>query len=175
MDIEDSGGGNVSLKVRRIDDNRLFMIDTDELSKECLVNVIVDLHNSKTRLLEKQTRASSLPEPKPFVNVEPSPKKFSGTQIVEILANKKRWVNKTVRISGSFYYRSSSSQVFSIKQEGDDRLDVSFSELPSRIKEQILLLKNYSSTKMEIFGKLEMRSSFSSSITLNARRIEFIK
>ena len=125
----------------------------------------------KTNKSEYPTRTK-----KPFVKVvEPSPKKFSGTQIVEILANKKRWVNKTVRISGSFYYRSSSSQVFSIKQEGDDRLDVSFSELPSRIKEQILLLKNYSSTKMEIFGKLEMRSSFSSSITLNARRIEFIK
>ena len=180
LDVINKGGGQVEVKVKRSSDQSVFLIDLEDLSKECLVNLIIDLHKTNgalvTEMKAKQEIAGNI-VPKPPVNIAPprlpNPPDFPGTQIVEILSDVKRWDRKTVRINGLLDYRSSSSEQFSINQGGDESIYVSYKDLPRRDKEKILKIKIFSDKKVQVFGKLTMSSSYSNRLTLHARRIEF--
>ena len=180
LDVINKGGGQVEVKVKRSSDQSIFSIDLDDLSKECLVNLIIDLHETNGGLVKEMKTKKEIAVnivPKPQVKIPlprpPNQPDFSGTQIVEILSDVKRWDRKTVRINGLFDYRSSSYERFSINQGGDARIDVFYEDLPRRDKENILKITNFSDKKVQVLGKLVMGSSFSNRLTLHARRIEF--
>jgi hypothetical protein len=177
LDVVNKGGGIVEVKVKRKSDQRIFLIDLEDLSKECLVNLIVDLDKTNSDLIKekevkKQIAVNIAPKP-PFKPPPPIQPSFPGTQIVEILSDVKRWDKKTVRINGLLDYRSSSSEQFSINQGGDVSIYVSYEDLPRRDKENILKIKNFSDKKVQVFGKLIMSSFYTNRLTLLARRVEF--
>ena len=179
LDVINKGGGRVDIKVIRNSDRRIFLLNLEDLSKECLVYLIVDLHRNKSDLVkdvEKKKEIVGNIEVKDPIKPPlalPNQPDFPGTQIVEILSDVKRWDRKTVRINGLLHYRSSSSEEFSINQGDDVSIDVSYKDLPRRDKENILKLKNFSDKKIQVFGKLIMSSFYSNSLTLHARRVEF--
>ena len=176
LEVVNKGGGQVEIKVKRSPDQSIFSIDLEDLSKECLVNLILDLHKTNSELViaieqKKEILAKPpviIPPPRP-----PNQPDFSGTQIVEILSDVNRWDRKTVRINGLLDYRSSSSEQFSINQGGDESIYVYYKDLPRRDKENILKIRNFSDKKVQVFGKLIRTSSYSNRLTLHARRIEF--
>lgn len=176
LEVINKGGGQVEIKVKRSSDQSIFSIDLEDLSKECLVNLILDLHKTKIEL-ESAIEENEEIRPKPPVIIPPprppDQPDFSGTQIVEILSDVKRWDRKTVRINGLLDYRSSSSEQFSINQGGDASIYVSYQDLPRKDKENILKIKNFSDKKVQVFGKLIKSSSYSNRLTIHARRIEF--
>lgn len=180
LDVINKGGGQVEVKVKRSSDQSIFLIDLEDLSKECLVNLIIDLHKTNGALVKEMKTKQEIAVnivPKPPVKIAPprlpNQLDFSGTQIVEILSDVKRWDRKTVRINGLLDYRFSSSEQFSINQGGDESIYVSYKDLPRRDKENILKIKIFSDKKVQVFGKLTMSSSYSNRLTLHARRIEF--
>ena len=180
LDVINKGGGYVEVKVKRSSDQSSFLIDLDDLSKECLVNLIIDLHKSNSDLVKQIETKKEIAvniAPKPQVKIPPPPPPnqpdFPGTQIVEILSDVKRWDKKTVRLNGLLDYRSSSSEQFSINQGGDTSIYVSYKDLPRRDKEIILKIKNFSDIKVQVFGKLIMSSFYSNRLTLEARRVDF--
>ena len=180
LDVINKGGGQVEVKVKRSSDQSIFLIDLEDLSKECLVNLIIDLHKTNGALVKEMKTKQEIAVnivPNPPVKIAPprlpNQLDFSGTQIVEILSDVKRWDRKTVRINGLLDYRSSSSEQFSINQGGDESIYVSYKDLPRRDKENILKIKIFSDKKVQVFGKLTMSSSYSNRLTLHARRIEF--
>jgi hypothetical protein len=171
LDVVNKGGGQVEVKVKRKSDQRIFLIDLEDLSKESLVNLIVELDKTNSDLIkEKEVKKQPPLAPPPPPPNQPD---FPGTQIVEILSDVKRWDKKTVRLNGLLDYRSSSSEQFSINQGGDTSIDVSYKDLPRRDKESILKIKNFSDKKVQVFGKLIMSSFYSNQLTLEARRVDF--
>ena len=176
LEVINKGGGQVEVKVKRSSDQSIFLIDLEDLSKECLVNLILDLHKTNSELVSAiEPKKEILPKP-PVIIVPPRPPNqpdFSGTQIVEILFDVKRWDRKTVRINGLLDYRSSSSEQFTIIQGGDASIYVSYKDSPRRDKENILKIENFSDKKVQVFGKLIKSSSYSNRLTLHAHRIEF--
>ena len=180
LDVINKGGGQVEVKVKRSSDQSIFLIDLEDLSKECLVNLIIDLHKTNGALVKEMKTKQEIAVnivPKPPVKIAPprlpNQLDFSGTQIVEILSDVKRWDRKTVRINGLLDYRFSSSEQFSINQGGDESIYVSYKDLPRRDMENILKITIFSDKKVQVFGKLTMSSSYSNRLTLHARRIEF--
>ena len=180
LDVINKGGGQVNVKVKRNSDQTIFLIDLEDLSEECLVNLILDLHKTKgnevKKIDPKKEIIGNIQLKPPIKIVPPRPRNqpdFSGTQIVEILSDVKRWDKKTVRINGLLDYRSSSSEQFSINQGGDVSIYVSYEDLPRRDKENILKIKNFSDKKVQVFGKLIMSSFYTNRLTLHARRVEF--
>lgn len=176
LEVVNKGGGQVEIIVKRSPDQSIFSIDLEDLSKECLVNLILDLHKTNSELVSVIEQKKEILAKPPVIIAPPRPPNqpdFSGTQIVEILSDVKRWDRKTVRINGLLDYRSSSSEQFSINQGGDASIYVSYKDLPRRDKENILKIKNFSDKKVQVFGKLTMSSSYFNRLTLHARRIEF--
>lgn len=176
LEVINKGGGQVEVKVKRSSDQNIFSIGLEDLSKECLVNLILDLHKTNSELVSAIEPKEEIPPKPPVIIVPPRPPNqpdFSGTQIVEILSDVKRWDRKTVRINGLLDYRSSSSEQFTIIQGGDASIYVSYKDLPRRDKENILKIENFSDKKVQVFGKLIKSSSYSNRLTLHARRIEF--
>ena len=101
-------------------------------------------------------------------------KAFDGDKIVDFRSNPLRWNGKTVKVVGSFEYKNSLGESFSMEQ-GDDDIDVVYKDLTRREKEEILKLENFSNVLIRVAGRLEKHSFSDNSFDIIAKKVEILK
>ena len=168
--------GKESIKVRRSSDKRIFLIPLDTLNGHTLISIIREQGNlNKAIPAPKLAAVPNQPKQNNLAALANNNwKAFDGDKIVDFRSNPLRWNGKTVKVVGSFEYKNSLGESFSMEQ-GDDDIDVVYKDLTRREKEEILKLENFSNVLIRVAGRLEKHSFSDNSFDIIAKKVEILK
>ena len=173
VEISKTANGQPSVIVKRNLDGRKFSIPLSTLNETTLISIIQDISTRNHRAANNQNEPRPVAAAQNRVLQNKQWSDFDNHKIIDFRTDPNRWHNKTVTLVGNFQYKASFGESFSIEQ-GDEDIDIVYSNLSKREKEEIFKRENFSDDLVKVSGRIEKHSFSDNSFDIIAKKVEFL-